>query len=57
MKKFANKPGQEEVIRVESGTWCKIERKKWESGLKPGDTDDRGFFKITSVEDNTKKKF
>jgi hypothetical protein len=44
-------PGQEEVIGVESGTWCKIERKEWESGLKPGDTDHRGFFKITSVED------
>jgi len=43
--------GQEEVIGVESGTWCKIERKEWESGLKPGDTDHRGFFKITSVED------
>lgn len=44
-------PGQEEVIGVESGDWCKIERKQWESGLKPGDTDHRGFFKITSVED------
>ena len=45
-------PGQEEVIGVESGTWCKIERKEWERGLKPGDTDHRGFFKITSVEDH-----
>ncbi len=44
--------GQEEVIGVESGTYCKIERKQWESGLKPGDTDHRGFFKITSVEDH-----
>jgi hypothetical protein len=44
-------PGQEEIVGVDSGIWCKIERKQWESGLKPGDTDHRGFFKITSVED------
>jgi hypothetical protein len=44
-------PGHEQVMGVESGTWCKIERKQWESGLKPGDNDHRGFFKITSVED------
>ena len=47
-----NKPGQEEVVGVETGTWCKIEREEWERGLKPGDTDHRGFFKITSVEDH-----
>ena len=47
-----HEPGQEEVIGVESDTWCKIKRKEWESGLKPGDTDHRGFFKITSVEDH-----
>ena len=47
-----HEPGQEEVVGVETGTWCKIERKEWERGLKPGDTDHRGFFKITSVEDH-----
>jgi len=47
-----HEPGQEEDVGVETGTRCKIERKEWESGLKPGDTDHRGFFKITSVEDH-----
>ena len=47
-----HEPGQEEVVGVETGPWCRIESKKWRSGLKPGDTDHRGFFKITSVEDH-----
>ena len=47
-----HEPGQEEVIGVETGPWCKIQRKEWERGLKPGDTDHRGWFKITSVEDH-----
>lgn len=46
-----SEPGQEEVVKVRSGIYCKIDRKQWESGLKTGDTDHRGFFKITSVED------
>jgi hypothetical protein len=47
-----HEPGQEEVIGVDQGQWCKIKREEWERGLKPGDTDHRGFFKITSVEDH-----
>jgi hypothetical protein len=47
-----SEPGQEEVVGVRSGIYCKIDREQWESGLKPGDTDHRGFFKITSVEDH-----
>jgi len=46
-----SEPGQEEVVGARSGIYCKIDREQWEIGLKPGDTDHRGFFKITSVEE------
>lgn len=49
--KAGEKPNEEEIIRCDRGPWCKITRKEWEMGLKPGDTDHRGFFKIDSVED------
>jgi len=49
--KSGDKPGMDEVITTDKGIWCKIEREEWQRGLKSGDTDHRGFFRIDSVED------
>jgi len=49
--KEGDKPRMDQVIYTDKGIWCKIDRSEWERGLKSGDTDHRGFFRIDSVED------